>query len=57
MFLSICQALSLCKKVHMLQSSLASLLVFEEQHCMVKFGLGLPTERASKLYITTLAEE
>jgi hypothetical protein len=37
---------------------LSSIIIgFEEQHCMVKFGLGLTTERASKLYITTFAEE
>jgi hypothetical protein len=57
MFLAISQALSLCKKVHMLQSSLILLLVVDEQHCMVKFWLGFTTERASKLYIATFAEE
>jgi hypothetical protein len=50
-------SLSLSKKVHMLQSSLVLLLVFEEQHCIVKFWLGFTTERASKLYIATFAEE
>jgi hypothetical protein len=57
MFLAICKTLALCKKVHMLQSSLELILVFEEQHLMVKFWLGLTTERASKLYIATFAEE
>jgi hypothetical protein len=56
-FLPICQALSHCKKVHMLQSSLVWLLAFEEQYRVVKFGLGFTTERASKLYIAAFAEE